>query len=252
MKAEPSKDTVGLTIQIQQLYEQVEGHWFPTQLNTDVIFTNMTVGSGKHSYALVAHGTSYLKDINLHPGLRKKDFGFHEVEVDEDATKKKNKFWNKYRTDSLTARERETYRVIDSIGKETDFDKYATTAQSLMSGVIPWGPVDIDINKFFHYNDYEGFYLGLGLHTNQKASKIFSAGGFWGYGFRDESAKYGVDLSLNVHKPSESIIRIDAYNKVTPSGNTEFFDDKFQLWRPEYFYEFFFSKRSCFTWVKEL
>ncbi len=246
VKAEPSKDTVGLTIQIQQLYEQVEGHWFPTQLNTDVIFTNMTVGSGKHSYALVAHGTSYLKDINLHPGLRKKDFGFHEVEVDEDATKKKNKFWNKYRTDSLTARERETYRVIDSIGKETDFDKYATTAQSLMSGVIPWGPVDIDINKFFHYNDYEGFYVGVGAHTNHKVSKIISVGGFLGYGFKDKMFKYGADVSVLVYKPSDSKINFKYYNSVLPSGGTSFFTDNDQIWNTNYFGQFF-TKRMNIT-----
>lgn len=244
VKAEPSKDTTGLTIQIQQLYEQIEGHWFPTQLNTDVIFTNMKVSSGKHSYALVAHGTSFLKDINLHPGLRKKDFGFHEVEVEDDATKKKEKFWNKYRTDSLNARERETYRVIDSIGKETDFDKMATTVQSLMSGVIPWGPVDFDINRFFHYNNYEGFYVGVGAHTNHKVSKVFSFGGFLGYGFRDKTFKYGVDASVLVHKPSDSKIRFNYYYNVLPSGGTSFFTDNNQIWNTNYFGQFFTTRMN--------
>ncbi len=246
VKAEPSKDTVGLTIQIQQLYEQIEGHWFPTQLNTDVIFTNMKVGSGKHSYALVAHGTSYLKEINLHPGLRKKDFGFHEVEVEEDATKKRENFWNQYRTDSLSPRERETYRVIDSIGKETDFDKYAATAQSLMSGVIPWGAVDIDINKFFHYNDYEGFYVGVGAHTNHKVSKVVSVGGFLGYGFKDKMFKYGADASILVYKPSDSKIKLNYYLNVLPSGGTGFFTDNDQIWNTNYFGQFF-TKRMNIT-----
>lgn len=244
VKAEPSKDTSGLTIQIQQLYEQIEDHWFPTQLNTDIIFTNMAVGSGKHSYALVAHGTSYLKDINLHPGLQKKDFGFHEVEVNEDATKKKNKFWNKFRTDSLTAREQETYRVIDSIGKETNFDKYATTAQSLMSGVIPWGVVDFDINKFFHYNNYEGLYIGVGAHTNHKVSKVFSIGGFLGYGFKDKRFKYGADVSVIVYKPSDSKINFKYYTNVLPSGETNFFTDKDQVWNTNYFGQFFTTRMN--------
>jgi len=244
VKAEPLNDTIGINIKIQQGYEFIQNHWFPVQLNTDIIFNMASASDGKNNYPMIGKGRSYIRDINLNPELQKKDFGYYEVEIEEGAAKRKGDYWKAYRIDSLTKREIETYRVIDSLGKAKNFDKMASTFQTLLTGRIPVSFVNIDINKFFHYNDYEGFYLGLGLHTNQKASKIFSAGGFWGYGFRDESAKYGVDLSLNVHKPSESIIRIDAYNKVTPSGNTEFFDDKFQLWRPEYFYEFFFKQMN--------
>jgi len=246
VKAEPSKDTTGLTIQIQQSYEQIQGHWFPIQLNTDIIFTNMTIGAGKHQYAMIAHGNSYLRDINLHPRLKKRDFGFHEVEVEIDAIKKKEDFWNKYRTDSLTAREQETYRVIDSIGKETDFDKYANTVQSLMSGVIPWGPVDFDIDKFFHYNNYEGYYAGIGAHTNQQLSKVIKFGGFWGYGFHDKTAKYGADISVVVHKRSESTIKFDYYFNVLPSGRGSFFTDQNQIWNTSNFGEFF-TKRMNIT-----
>ncbi len=246
VKASPWKDTTGLTIKIQQSYKQIEGQWFPVQLNTDIIFTNMKVSSGKHSYALVAHGNSYLRNINLHPGLRKKDFGFHEVEVDEDAVKKKEKFWNHYRTDTLSARERETYRVIDSIGRKTNFDKYATTAQSLMSGVIPWGFMDIDINKFFHYNNYEGFYVGMGAHTNHKVSKTVTVGGFLGYGFKDKMFKYGADLSVLVHKPSDSKVRFNYYLNVLPEGGTSFFTDNNQVWNTNYFGQFF-TKRMNIT-----
>jgi hypothetical protein len=246
VKAEPSKDTTGLTIQIQQSYEQIEGQWFPIQLNTDIIFTNMKMAAGKHEYAMIAHGNSYLRDINLHPGLKKRDFGFHEVEVEADAIKKKEDFWNKYRTDTLTDRERETYRVIDSIGEETDFDKYANTVQSLMTGAIPWGPIDIDIDKFFHYNNYEGFYAGLGIHTNQQLSKVVKFGGFWGYGFHDKTAKYGADISVVVHKRSESTLKFDYYFNVLPGGGTSFFTDQNQIWNTSSFGEFF-TKRMNIT-----
>ena len=246
VKAEPL-NTTGITIKIQQGYEFIQDHWFPVQLNTDIIFNMVSANDGKNNYPLVGKGRSYIRNINLNPDLHKKDFGYYEVEIEEGATKRKGEYWRDYRVDSLTERELETYRVIDSLGKAKNFDKMASTFQTLLTGRIPVGFVNIDIDKLIHYNDYEGFYLGLGLHTNQKVSKTFSAGGFWGYGTRDESAKYGVDLSIKVHKPSESTIRIDAYNKVTPSGNTEFFDDKFQVWRPEYFYEFFFKQMNTTT-----
>lgn len=244
VKAEPLNDTIGISIRIQQGYEFMQDHWFPVQLNTNIIFTLASASDGKNNYPLIGRGRSYIRDINLSPELHKKDFSYHEIEIEEGATKRKGEFWKAYRVDSLTQRELETYRVIDSIGKAENFDKIASTFQTLLTGKIPVGFVNIDIDKFIHYNDYEGFYFGLGLHTNQKVSKTFTAGGFWGYGTRDKSTKYGADLSVVIHKRSESTIRIDAYNKVTASGNIEFFDDKFQMWRPEYFYEFFFKQMN--------
>ena len=244
VKAEPQNDSTGISIKIQQGYEFIQNHWFPVQLNTDIIFRMATATDGKNNYPLIGRGRSYIRDINLHPQLKKNDFSYHEIEIEEGATKRKGEFWRTYRVDSLTQRELETYRVVDSIGKVENFDKLASTFQTLITGSIPIGFVNIDVNKFINFNNYEGLYLGMGLHTNQKISKTTTFGGFAGYGFRDKSAKYGGDLSVTIHKRSESIIRIDAYNKVTASGSVDFFDDKFQAWRPEYFYEFFFTQMN--------
>ncbi len=244
VKAEPMDENEDISVKIQQGYEFIQNHWFPVQLVTDITFNMASANDGKNNYPLIGMGRSYIKDINLNPDLKKKDFSYHEVEIDEDATNRKAEYWNNYRANSLTQREIETYRIIDSIGKAENFDKMAATFQTLLTGKIPLGYVNIDFGKLFHYNNYEGLYLGFGLHTNQKVSKLFTVGGYWGYGFRDKTAKYGGDFTINIHKPSESTVRIDAYNNVTPSGGVEFFDDKLQAWRPEYFYEFFFEQMN--------
>jgi len=244
VKAQPPNDSSGIAVKIQQAYKLIEDQWFPHQLNTDIIFNNVAAGNADTSYPLVGTGRSYIRDINLHPGLKKKDFGFHEVEIEEGAARKKGEFWREYRVDSLTDREKETYRVIDSIGKQANFDKMATTFQTLIIGRIPLWIFDIDLDKIFHYNNYEGLYLGVGLHTNERFSKIVKAGGFWGYGFKDKSAKYGVDLSLNLHKRSESVLMLDVYNKFTVSGGVEFYNDKFQAWKTDNFYKFFISRMN--------
>ena len=244
VKAEPQNDTTGIRVKIQQGYEFVQDHWFPVQLVTDIIFNMASASDGENNYPLIGHGKSYIRDINLSPEIKKKDFGYHEIEIDEGATNRKGEFWKGYRIDSLTAKEIETYRVIDSIGKAENFDRIANSFQTIVSGQIPYKFINIDLDKFIHYNEYEGLYLGLGLHTNHRLSKTVTFGGFWGYGFRDKSAKYGGDVSVNVHRRSESVIRLDAYDKVTASGNVEFFDDKYQVWRPENFYEFFYKQMN--------
>ncbi len=244
VKAEPNDDTTGIRINIQQSYEFIQDHWFPVQLNTDIVFNVVNASDGTNDYPLIGHGRSYIKDIDLNPQLKKRDFSYHEVEIDEEATKRKGEFWKSYRVDSLTQKEIETYRVIDSIGKAENFDKIANSFQTIINGQIPFKFINIDLDKFIHYNEYEGLYLGVGLHTNHKISKNFNVGAYWGYGFRDEASKYGGDLSINIHKRSESVIRIDAYNKVVASGSVEFFDDKYQVWQPDNFYEFFFKQMN--------
>ncbi len=239
VKAEPPQDTTGIVIKIQQAYEFIQDQWFPVQLNTDVIFTQLQASAGKNNYQLVGNGRSYIRDINLTADLKKREFGYHEVEIETDATKKKGEFWKEYRVDSLTDREKETYRIMDSIGKANNFDKMASTFQTLIIGKIPFWIFNLNLGQVIHYNAYEGLYLGLGLQTNDRFSKVVTLGGFGGYGFKDEKFKYGGDLSLKVHKRSESVIRLEAYNKVTKSGGVEFFDDKFQAWQSQNFYKFF-------------
>ncbi len=239
VKAEPPQDSMGIVIKIQQAYEFMQDQWFPVQLNTDVIFTQMQASAGKESYQLLGKGRSYIRDINLTANLKKREFGYHEVEIESDATKKKGEFWKEYRVDSLTAREKETYRIMDSIGKANNFDKMASTFQTLLIGKIPFWIFNINLGQVIHYNAYEGLYLGLGLQTNDRFSKRLTLGGFWGYGFKDKKDKYGADLSIKVHKRSESVIRLEGYNKVTTSGGVAFFDDRFQAWKAQNFYKFF-------------
>lgn len=244
VKAQPTNDTTGIVVKIEQLYEFVQDQWFPSQLRTNVTFMNAQMGPGGNSFQLVGNGSSYIKNLNLDPELKSKDFGYNEVEIEPDAAQKKGEFWKEYRVDSLTERELKTYRVIDSIGEEANFDRLANTVQTLFTGKIPIKFIDLDVNKFAHYNGFEGFYIGAGAHTNDKVSKVFSVGGYWGYGFGDKRAKYGGDFSVLLHKRSQSRIRLDAYYNVIASGDVEFFDDKDQLWKPEYFYKFFVSQMN--------
>ncbi len=244
VKAEPQNDSVNFSVRIQQAYEQVDNHWFPYQLNTDIIFNTASIVINDTTFPLVAVGKSYIKDIDLNPDLKKSDFSFNEIEVNEDAGRKKGEFWQQYRVDSLTQKNKETYRVIDSIGKAENFDKIASTFQTLISGEIPVRFINIDIDRFIHFNNYEGLYLGVGAHTNQKLSKRISFGGYWGYGFRDKAAKYGGDIQWLFHKPSASKIILNAYNKVTPSGYSNFFTQRNQVWQTDNFYEFFFTQMN--------
>ncbi len=221
VKAKPAHDTSGIDVSIQQAYRRIDTVWFPVQLKTDILFrTGSSAQFNGRIYHPIAHGISYLRDINLDPDFSKKDFGLYETEIEPGALKRKPAYWERNRHRPLTPAEQETYRMVDSIGKAEHFDRYANFFYSLTLGTIPLGPLDLDLDKLMHYNDYEGFYLGAGLHTNQRFSKVVRLGGFGGYGFRDKTAKYGGDLEINLDKATESVLRFDYFYRALPEGGS--------------------------------
>ncbi len=244
VKAEPAHDTTGIIMHIQQAYHFIQGHWFPVQLNTNIDFLTANIDLGGTVYPMTAIGKSYIRDINLHPSLKKSDFSYHEVEIAPDAIKKSGEFWKKFRVDSLTARDKETYRVIDSIGKAANFDKFAAVVSTLMSGHIPAYFLDVDIDKFIHYNQYEGLYLGIGAHTNQQISKRFSLGGYWGYGFHDKTAKYGLNTAVILNQHSETSLYIAGYHDVEPMGGIRFEAGDQRIWNTNDFYTFYYRRMN--------
>lgn len=220
--AEPAEGSGGLRIKIQQMYEFLENeYWFPVQLNTDVKLNFLQVGK----YKAVARGRSYIKDIVLNPEMVRREFNHLDVEVDKDATARKEGFWNEYRVDSLTAKDKKTYQVIDSIGQAMNFDKMAKTFQTVMSGKIPWKIIDFDINRLINYNTYEGIVLGLGIHTNDRLSKWFKVGGFYQYAFAVSTSKYGGDFSFLLSRRNDWSVKGGYSYDLTESGGVQFFDD---------------------------
>jgi hypothetical protein len=151
----------------------------------------------------------------------------------------------------LDSTEQETYRVIDSLGQAEHFDRYAHIAVTLLSGAIPLGPVNLELDKLMHYNDYEGFYLGAGIHTNQRFSRTVTLGGFGGYGFRDKTAKYGADIEVKVHKATESVVRLEYYYKALPEGGGRFSGDGKNILDINNYNEFF-TRRMNMTEGMEL
>ncbi len=217
--AQPDEENPPFPIKIQQRYERIDGeHWFPTQLNTDIIPPIEANG-----ILAKAIGRSYLSNIQVNPDLEKKSIPGAAVTLETKAAKRDDEFWSAYRLDStLTDKEQETYRFIDSIGEAENLDLKLKVFQSVISGKVPVGPVSIDLNRIIQINSYEAARLGVGLHTNEKVSEHFTVGGFWGWGFRDESAKYGLDGEVTLNKAKD--LRFGyAYSFDTPeSGGVQF------------------------------
>lgn len=218
----PAREDEKMAVKIQQLYELVDGkQWFPVQLNTEITFNTMNFNGVK----IVAMGKSYRRQIAFDKRQEKQAPVNISAEIMPEASGRDQEFWRQYRVDSLTLRELNTYRIVDSLGRAHHFDEKMKGMSALLSGSLPIGYLELNLNRLFRYSKYEGLYAGLGLSTSDKLSRIIKVSGFWGYGFGDQEAKYGGDLQLKLHPYGNLILNLNYAYDLSESAGTVFFDD---------------------------
>ena len=227
--AEPMNPSESIHVKVQQKYEKIQGSWFPVQLNSTLFFNSIEMGN----YKVLGIGKTYLKNIQINPEISKKEFSYIDTEIDRDATKKKEVFWNNCQEDTLTQKEKNTYHIIDSIGKTENLDRKLLGLEGLLTGKLKWGYLNIDLNRFLNYNEYEGTRLGLGFHTNQDVSQWFSMGVYGAYGFNDKEFKYGGDVDFLIHPKNDISFNLSIIKDVSEPGITSFYDYKTSLFSSE-------------------
>jgi len=222
--AEPDKASY-IKIKVQQQYEKVNGAWFPTQLNTD-----LDVSSSVHieDRSMVGIGRTYIKDIEIGVDQSKKKFDGIVIDYDRKSIKNNSdSLLTKYRVDTLDRLEKQTYYIVDSIGRAEKLDEKVKLFDVLSKGYIPWGYIQFDIKRILSaYNDYEGVRLGLGIGTSEKFSKYFSVDGYFAWGTKDHQFKYGGNLKVPIYLKQDLIWNTSFSKDVIESGATTFRGDK--------------------------
>ncbi len=220
VKASPNEQGGLFVADIQQLYQKVEGQWFPKQLNTNLKFPSVVVDIDGIAFPMVAIGKSYLTDIEINPELSKRQFSDIEIKVDPDAGFRDETFWDAHRIDSLTERVKATYILVDSLTEGTDiFDRVLGLTDKIMTeSALPVGPINIDLEKILNISGTRGLYFGLGLSTNDRLSRWFSLNGFFGYWTRINSLDYGGGLKLKLNRQRQMELDFKYSHKSEPIG----------------------------------
>jgi hypothetical protein len=216
--ASPAKAGGGIDMKIQQLYEKVDGQWFPTQLNSNLTFNSIMLGP----FPLYGVGRSYLKNIELESQRPKNKFDNVVLEMDRKIKSNTDSLLNAFRIDTLDVREERTYQKMDSIGEAEKLDEKLRLIKIVTRGYIPLGPVNVDMDKFGTFNNYEGIRLGLGAHTNDRISDKVSLGGYFAYGFQDKNWKYGGHLRYRPFTERDLEFTLSYTNDVLERGGVQF------------------------------
>jgi len=189
-----------IDVNLQQQYSYIDGRqWFPEQLKFE-LFLRQNPG---RDVGIKASGVSIIDHVQLNADLDKRDFGLEAISMDKLASHRDSVFWTDNRTVPLNNKEKITYQVMDSLGKEYKFDNILKIMEKVSQNKIPIHFIDLDIARLASFNTYEGIRLGLGAYTNDKLIKNFSVGGWAGYGFRDAEWKYGGEAILSLDKEKE-------------------------------------------------
>jgi len=224
--ASPARQESGISIHIQQLYKKVDStHWFPFQLNTDLDINSIQINADSvRSFHLIGIGKTYLREIRINPELKRKDFNHVQLQVDPEASRRTDDYWNHYRQDSLSARDLRTYAFMDSLGRAEKLDDKLKFLESLATGKVPLWKIDLDLDKLVRYNPYEHWYLGLGISTNRRFSERMRLGAYAGYGFGDKTYKYGGEASYLLFPRYEAELGLSYKKDVFETGGIELFD----------------------------
>ncbi|MGB4654963.1 MAG: DUF5686 family protein [Bacteroidales bacterium] len=206
--------------EIQQLNQIIDSNvWFPSQLNTEITFNTVELMvHNKERFKIKAVGKSYINDINLKPNLQNSDFGIVEMEIKQDYKTLCDSTWEEYRNIPLNAKEKKTYRVIDSIGEEANLDRYLSVMVHLINGTIPIKYFQLHLFDLVGYNKYEGWRLGAHISTTSRLSKRFSLGGYVAYGFKDKVTKYGGNIDFNIIPRYRTKISLQYKNDLYEAG----------------------------------
>jgi hypothetical protein len=243
--AEGAEADLTVQVKIIQEYEFKNGlKWFPKKYSSELEFANASIIIGDSTAKIVATSQTYIRAVEFNPEKQQKSYDNVSVVVQPGAESRKDEDWQKAREYELSEQEKNTYLVIDSLSDAENLDRYVRIFEILGSGKIPVGYFNIPLVRLLGYNNYEGYRLGLGLETSDKLSKYFVVGGYFAYGFRDKSFKWGGDLDLFLYRPKDVRLNIAYKDDVIERGGQTFMRNQNPFFSPQHLSSFYVKYRD--------
>ena len=221
-----------IDFKFHQEYECINGRWFPTVLNQEIGMIGQRINRKINAYPVYLI-SSIIDSITYNPRVEKKAYSIDKVSLENITIGKSDSILNAVRSTALSAREKNCYHVMDSIGRKHHFDNKINVLENLLAMKIPIGVFDIDLYNVYNYNEYEGNRLGLGLQTNEKLFKNISLGGFSGYGLKDNTWKYGGHITFNIVRSHAIQLKLSYQNSLKEVG-VDMIDDYSKLSTSDY------------------
>lgn len=215
---------------ISQRFEPLKGRWLPSEKKITVSFVRKSAAIQKDTAIkeqnLIAESvtTNYQHEIN--PPLKPEDFKtIAESGKTDPAT-------NYYTYRPIDQQDILLQQAADSALIVSRQKQQLKLIRLMIDGKIPMGYFDLNYNRLFGYNLYEGFKLGIEGESNLLLSKYFTVGGYLSYAFKDQSIINGEWIDVFPSGRSDFRIHLDHKDKNMEYGEPEFLENN-SLLNPE-------------------
>ena len=180
---------------------------------------------------LISKSIYYEHDFNQPLVISRKTLA---IQINDDAIKKSDLFWQQNRKDTLDFRGIETYKSLDSLVISRGLERKLNIGRRILDGYVPVSILDIDLRYLIKYNNYEGFRFGFGGITNEKLSDIFKLAGYVAYGLKDDELKYKYGGAIRLGKASNTWLGGSYTDDLREIASTSFAIDKriFKIYDP--------------------
>lgn len=160
------------------------------------------LSKGKNAKGLLATRTVHYSDYEFNPKLAPEDFVQREEELEPEFSKKEDSFWNTARTDSLSTKEKNIYKMLNQLEETPRFNRLVKLYETLASGYYNVGKaIDLgSIYSVYGFNDVEGHRIRLGARTYFSRNDTWRIQGYGAYGFKDHQFKYGLEGKYMLNK----------------------------------------------------
>lgn len=193
---------------------------FGESKKNDSIITTKTKSEGDIVY-FISKATNSNIEINT-PFVVKS--ASPTIQFNDDAAKKKEDFWDRYRTDSITERGKNTYKMLDSIVEVEgeNIEQKINIGRNILKGIYPTKYIDLNLGKILNFNNYEGFRVGFGGETNSNFSNTFKLESYLAYGTKDQDFKYTLGTSFRLNKNTNTWIGTNYTNDLKEAASLDF------------------------------
>jgi hypothetical protein len=217
---------------VNQRFERLKGNWLPAEKTITVSFNQGNSANQKEPSAkeqnFIAESSTNIYQQEINPPLQPEDF----KTVTE--TGKMDPATNTFIYRPIDQKDLFSQQAADSALIVSRQKQQLKLIRLMAEGKIPMGYFDINYNRLFGYNLYEGFKLGIEGESNLSLSKYFTVGGYLSYAFKDQSLINGEWLDVFPSGRPDYRIHLDHKDRNMEYGEPEFLESN-SLLNPESF-----------------
>jgi hypothetical protein len=175
------------TFYVVQDYTNVDGTWMIEKDRLVVDFQLQKSQPGFYG----RKSTSYKNFVLNKPQEEKFYSKANNLIVEGSAENQNEDFWRNNRHDTLSEKERNIYRLVDTIQTLKAYKTWYDLVQMGVTGYKIFGKVEFgEIYKLLSFNRVEGYRLRFGGRTSNKFSNWHEFSGYLAYGTLDQRFKY--------------------------------------------------------------